>query len=101
MVIAFNITFSYFVGETGVVAYAVINYMHTVFLMLFIGTGAALQPITSYHYGAQLYQRMKQFIRIAIITAFGIGVNAFIMGVFGKDLMIILIEIVIHVIDIY
>lgn len=88
MVIAFNITFSYFVGETGVVAYAVINYMHTVFLMLFIGTGAALQPITSYHYGAQLYQRMKQFIRIAIITAFGIGVTAFIMGVFGKDLMI-------------
>src|SRR5699024_10898194 len=32
MVIAFNITFSYFVGETGVVAYAVINYMYTVFL---------------------------------------------------------------------
>lgn len=50
MVIAFNITFSYFVGETGVVAYAVVNYMHAVFLMLFIGIGAALQPITSYHF---------------------------------------------------
>src|SRR5699024_1143299 len=63
MVVAFNITFSYFVGETGVVAYAVVNNMYTVFLMLFLGVGAALQPITSYHYGAQLYQRMKQFIR--------------------------------------
>lgn len=88
MVIAFNITFSYFVGETGVVAYAVVNYMHTVFLMLFIGIGAALQPITSYHYGAQLYQRMKQFIWIAIITAFGIGATAFMMGVLGRGMMI-------------
>ncbi|MEJ8777204.1 MATE family efflux transporter [Pseudogracilibacillus sp. ICA-222130] len=88
MVIAFNITFSYFVGETGVVAYAVVNYMHTVFLMLFIGIGAALQPITSYHYGAKLYQRMKQFIWIAIITAFGIGATAFMMGVLGKSTMI-------------
>lgn len=88
MVIAFNITFSYFAGETGVVAYAVVNTMYTVFLMLFLGIGASLQPITSYHYSAQLYQRMKQFIRIAIITAFGIGASVFMMGVFGKGMMI-------------
>src|SRR5699024_2140805 len=56
MVIAFNITFSYFVGEKGVVAYAIVNYINTVFLMMFTGIGEALQPITSYHYGAQLHQ---------------------------------------------
>src|SRR5699024_1516223 len=88
MVIAFNITFSYFVGEKGVVAYAIVNYINTVFLMMFTGIGEALQPITSYHYGAQLHQRMKQFIRIAIITAFSIGVIAFLFGVFGKEMII-------------
>ncbi|MEK3934015.1 MATE family efflux transporter [Sporosarcina sp. FSL W7-1349] len=88
MMVAFNITFSRFVGETGVVAYAVVNYMHTVFLMLFIGIGAALQPITSYHYGAKLHQRMKQFIRIAIITAFGLGATVFMIGLFGKGVII-------------
>ncbi|QTD43535.1 MATE family efflux transporter [Sporosarcina sp. Te-1] len=88
MMVSFNITFSHYVGEEGVVAYAVVNYMHTVFLMLFIGIGAALQPITSYHYGAKLYQRMKQFIRIAIITAFGLGAAVFIIGLVGKGFII-------------
>ncbi|MEI3607814.1 MATE family efflux transporter [Pseudogracilibacillus sp. SE30717A] len=88
MMVAFNITFSHYVGETGIVAYAVVNYMHTVFLMLFIGIGAALQPITSYHYGATLYQRMKKFIRIAIITGFGLGVAVFIVGLVGKGFII-------------
>ncbi|WP_369801996.1 MATE family efflux transporter [Oceanobacillus sp. Castelsardo] len=88
MMVTFNITFSHYVGETGVVAYAVVNYMHTVFLMLFIGIGAALQPITSYHYGAKLYQRLKQFIRIALITGFGLGVAVFIIGLVGKGVII-------------
>ncbi|GIN57292.1 MATE family efflux transporter [Lederbergia ruris] len=88
MMVAFNITFSHYVGETGVVAYAVVNYMHTVFLMLFIGIGAALQPITSYHFGAKLYQRMKQFVRIAMITGFGLGIAVFIVGLVGKGVII-------------
>lgn len=88
MMVASNITFSYYVGETGVVAYAVVNYMHTVFLMLFIGIGAALQPITSYHFGTKLYQRMKQFVRIAMITGIGLGVAVFIVGLVGKGFII-------------
>ncbi|GIN74707.1 MATE family efflux transporter [Bacillus sp. J14TS2] len=88
MTVAFNVTFSHYVGEIGIVAYAVVNYMHTVFIMLFIGVGAALQPITSYHYGAKLYQRMKQFIRIALITGFGLGVAIFMVGLTGKGMII-------------
>nr|WP_242698219.1 MATE family efflux transporter [Bacillus sp. SD088] len=88
MTVAFNVTFSQYVGEIGIVAYAVVNYMHTVFIMLFIGVGAALQPITSYHYGAKLYQRMKQFIRIALITGFGLGVAIFMVGLTGKGMII-------------
>jgi putative MATE family efflux protein len=88
MTVAFNVTFSHYVGETGLVAYSVVNYMHVVFILLFIGVGAALQPITSYHYGAKLYQRMKQFTRIALITGFGLGVAVFIIGLVGKGFII-------------
>lgn len=75
-VIAYNITFMHFVGAIGVTAYAVVNYMHAVFLMLFIGIGAALQPIVSYHYGAKLYSRLQQFLKLGVITGilFGIGI---------------------------
>ena len=75
-IIAYNITFMHFVGAVGVTAYAVVNYMHAVFLMLFIGIGAALQPIVSYHYGAKLYERLQQFLKLGVITGilFGIGI---------------------------
>lgn len=75
-IIAYNITFMHFVGAVGVTAYAVVNYLHAVFLMLFIGIGAALQPIVSYHYGAKLYGRLQQFLKLGVITGilFGIGI---------------------------
>ncbi|WP_082881291.1 MATE family efflux transporter [Lederbergia galactosidilytica] len=88
MMVGFNVTFSHFVGEVGVVAYAVVNYMHTVFIMLFIGIGTALQPITSYHYGANLYSRMKQFIRMAIITGISLGAAVFMIGLIGRGWII-------------
>lgn len=88
MMVAFNITFGYFVGETGLVAYAVINYMHTVFLMLFIGIASSLQPIVSYHFGARLYGRLKDFVRIAVMSGFILGIVVFALGIFGKGLII-------------
>ena len=88
MMIGLNVTFSHYVGETGIVAYAVLNYMHTVFLMLFIGVGASLQPISSYHYGAKLFERLKQFVRIGIFTGFIVGALIFAIGVFGRSLII-------------
>ncbi|MDD2235137.1 MAG: MATE family efflux transporter [Desulfitobacteriaceae bacterium] len=88
MIIAFNITFSHYAGETGLVAYSVVNYMHVVFLMFFIGIGAAVQPITSYYYGARLNRRMKEIIRIGLSTGFGLGAAVFIFGLVGKGLII-------------
>ena len=88
MMIGLNVTFSHYVGEAGIVAYAVLNYMHTVFLMLFIGVGASLQPISSYHYGAKLFERLKQFVRIGIFTGFIVGALIFAIGVFGRSLII-------------
>lgn len=85
MMIGFNVTFNKYVGDTGVVAYAVVNYMHTVFLMLFIGVGMAIQPITSYHHGAKLNDRNRIFVKIAVQTGFLIGVIVLIAGIIGQN----------------
>lgn len=87
MMVAFNVTFGYFVGEKGLVAYAVVNYMHTVFLMLFIGLASSLQPIASYHYGARLFERMKHFVKIAVFSGFLLGVVVFFLGIIGKGVI--------------
>lgn len=90
IVVAYNITFLRFAGDVGVTAFAVINYLHAVFLMIFIAVGSALQPIVSFHYGAQLYDRLKVFLRLAIITATIIGVGLLIVGYFSKSLILLL-----------
>lgn len=88
IVVMYNLTFLHYTGEVGVTAFAIINYLHAVFLMIFIAVGASIQPLVSYHYGARLYGRLKSFLLLGILTATIIGVLLLIIGIFGKSLLI-------------
>lgn len=88
VVILFNVRFNHYLGDVGLASYAVVNYLHTVFLMLFIGLGAALQPITSYLYGALEYSRMSIFLKLALISAVILGGILMIIGIFGNVLTV-------------
>lgn len=88
IVVMYNLTFLHYTGELGVTAFAIINYLHAVFLMIFIAVGASIQPLVSYHYGARLYDRLKSFLLLGILTATIIGVLLLIIGIFGKSLLI-------------
>ncbi len=79
-IILFNVTFNRYAGDTGMASFAIVNYMHTVFLMLFIGVGAALQPITSFLYGAKSHARLLVFVKIATLTALGLGAVLALLG---------------------
>lgn len=88
MVVLYNITFLRYLGTDGVTAYAMINYIHTVLLMLFIGVGMALQPLVSYHYGAKLMDRVIGLLKIGIITALIMGgLTTLISVVFPSTIM--------------
>lgn len=88
IVVAYNITFLHFKGEIGVTSFAVINYLHVVFLMVFIAIGASIQPIVSFHFGAQLFHRLKAFLKMGIIAAVTVGIVLFIFGITSKSLLI-------------
>ncbi|MCP1123256.1 MATE family efflux transporter [Bacillus sp. 3103sda1] len=86
--IGFNITFIQYAGEQGVASYAMVNSIHAITLLLFFGVGAALQPIASFHYGANLSERLKEGLQLAVKTAVVLGVIATITGLFfGKYLI--------------
>lgn len=88
MVVLYNITFLRYLGTEGVTAYAMINYIHTVLLMLFIGVGMALQPLVSYHYGAKLMERVMGLLKISLITALIMGgVTTILSIVFPSAIM--------------
>ncbi|MGM9926799.1 MAG: MATE family efflux transporter [Bacillus sp. (in: firmicutes)] len=80
LTMGYNIAFMHFTGELGVTSFAVVNYIHVMMLLVFIGVGAALQPIASFHYGARLFSRLHSFLRLAIITAIGVGGAIVILG---------------------
>lgn len=78
--ISHNITLERIAGTDGVAAFSVLNYVHSVMLMMFLGMGAAIQPLISYYHGAKRNGRKQQTMRIAVWTAIVAGVLFFFIG---------------------
>lgn len=88
IVILYNVTFLHYLGANGVTAYAMVNYIHTVLLTIFLGIGMALQPLVSYHHGARLIERLVALLKIGLATAFILGLTtALIAMLFPSQLM--------------
>lgn len=81
--ISHNITFEYLAGTAGVSAFTILNYVHSVMLLLFLGMGAAIQPLISYYRGAGSEVKMKKTVRMAIGTALGAGIFFLLVGQFA------------------
>ena len=88
MIILYNVTFLHYLGANGVTAYAMVNYIHTVLLTVFLGIGMALQPLVSYHHGARLIKRLTVLLKIGIGTALIFGLSTTIIAtLFPSQLM--------------
>ncbi len=87
-VIGYNIAIAHYAGTNGLAAFSVINYLHTFMFLVFIGIGSSIQPMISYYYGAQLFNHIKETIKIAEKTAVGLGALFLVIGFFGADLFV-------------
>ena len=52
-----------YIGEDGVAAYGVIQYVAFFFVAIYIGYSMGTAPIVSYHYGAENYDELKNLFR--------------------------------------
>src|SRR5690625_255068 len=82
-VIGYNVVIAQYAGTNGLAAFSVINYLHSFMFLMFIGIGSAIQPLVSYFYGANLFGKMKELIKLAEKTAVIIGLACFVGGYFG------------------
>lgn len=71
--ISHNISLDRIAGTDGVASFTVLNYIHGVVLLAFLGLASAAQPLVSYYHGAKQMVREKQTIRIASRTALACG----------------------------
>lgn len=81
----YNMAMVRWAGTVGVSAFSMLNYVHSVMLMLFIGMGAGIQPLLSYYRGAKLRSRERETIRLAVKTAIGIGLGVYLVGLLAAD----------------
>lgn len=80
--ISHNNVFERLAGTEGVAAFAILNYVHSVMLLAFLGMGSAIQPLVSYYSGAKDQAKIKKTLQLAIGTAFVAGLLFFIFGQF-------------------
>lgn len=80
MTFGYNVAFMKIAGEMAVAAFSIVNYLHAMAALMFIGIGSALQPLVSFYYGAKLYDRMRDSLRLAVITALAFGLLSFLVG---------------------
>lgn len=68
-----------FGGDLAVGAMGIVNSVATLIVMSIVAINMATQPIISFNYGAKSYSRVKDTLRLAIISATVISILAFIM----------------------
>ena len=59
----FNLQLMKYIGEDGVAAYGVIQYVAFFFVAIYIGYSMGTAPIVSYHYGAENYDELKNLFK--------------------------------------
>lgn len=69
----YNMQLLRYVGEDGLAAYGVVQYLAFVFLATFFGYSIGSAPIISYHFGAQNTSELKNLLKKSLIIMIGIG----------------------------
>lgn len=69
-------------GDLAIGAYGIVNRLAFLFLMVVMGLNQGMQPIAGYNFGAQLYSRVTQVLKLTIYIATIITTTGFLMGMF-------------------
>jgi putative MATE family efflux protein len=68
-------------GDAAITAYGMIHRLLSMVILPLIGVAQGFQPIAGYNYGAHHYDRVIAILRIAIITALGFALPAYLLMV--------------------
>lgn len=88
VLILFNNVIMKHMGDLGTAAFGAICYIFYVFIMVFTGLAQGVQPIVSYHFGAQNYDKVKETLFQGHKASLLIGSLILLMVYFKGDAMI-------------
>lgn len=86
--IGYNVAMVSALGTVGVAAFSIVNYLHSVMLLAFMGLASAIQPMISFYYGGKHKSRIYQAVSIAEKTAVVIGAFILLIGFIEAQLFV-------------
>lgn len=87
-VFLFNITLIRYLGEDGVAAFTVINYVMFIGVTLFLGVSDGIIPVIGYNFGAGQRGRIRRLLKLAGRVNLCIGGTLFlILFLFGESIL--------------
>ncbi|MEG0918296.1 MAG: MATE family efflux transporter [Anaerovoracaceae bacterium] len=94
VIFLFNHSILKYIGEDGIVSYTIIAYISSILVYAITGVAQGIQPLVSYHYGANRIESCKKLLRYALVfslvvsfATFGIVkiADEFIVGLFISE----------------
>lgn len=70
----YNMQLLKYIGENGVVAYGIMQYLAFIFSSVFLGYAIGSAPIVGYHYGAQNHDELKNLRKKSLLLMISIGI---------------------------
>lgn len=65
-----NTSLGRFGGDSAITSFGMISRLNQIIILPIIGVVAGFQPIAGYNFGARRYDRVKEALRVTILTAF-------------------------------
>ncbi|SHH66517.1 putative efflux protein, MATE family [Clostridium collagenovorans DSM 3089] len=88
IVLLHNLTLARFVGEIGISAYSIINYITTNAYMVLLGLTFGAQPLISFNFGKKDEKKMLGYYKINCISSILVtAAFTFVCYVFGRELI--------------
>ncbi|MDR1774572.1 MAG: MATE family efflux transporter [Clostridioides sp.] len=79
VLLLFNVSIQKYIGDIGIVYYSIINYINILVTMTMSGITQALQPISSYYFGAGDKEKINKLFKMGIKTITFTSIGIFIL----------------------
>lgn len=70
VVVIFNISMLYFVGDIGVASYGIVYNINVIAILIFQGMANGIQPLISRYHGMEAFDKVKRVVTYGIVSMF-------------------------------
>ena len=75
-------------GDLAIGAFGIVNRLVFIVVMIVMGLNQGMQPIAGYNFGAKLYGRVNNVLKLTIIYATAVTTFGFLVGMLVPDLVV-------------